>query len=132
MAAMLAFISCDEIGNLTGDKENGKDENSSIIEDSGLDKGPTKELEPSAQKVKLENVAEALMDEYPASGFEDFFLLADRFSKTYFEDILSLSRNPFFPVNKKISSNVSSGYGYWAGYGSVYYKISISDSLSVH
>lgn len=49
-----------------------------------------------------------------------------------FEDILSLSRNPFFPVNKKISSNVSSGYGYWAGYGSVYYKISISDSLSVH
>lgn len=100
MAAMLAFISCDEIGNLTGDKgndkENGKDENSSIIEDSGLDKGPTKELEPSAQKVKLETVAEALMDEYPASGFEDFFLLADRFSKTYFEDVNDYYWDPFF------------------------------------
>ena len=49
-----------------------------------------------------------------------------------FEDILTLSRNPFFPVSKKVRSNVSSGYGYWAGYGSSYYKVSIPDSLSVH
>lgn len=48
-----------------------------------------------------------------------------------FEDILALSRNPFFPVSKEIRSNLSSGYGYWAGYGSCYYKVSISDSLSV-
>lgn len=49
-----------------------------------------------------------------------------------FEDILALSRNPLFPVSKKIRSNVSSGYGYWAGYGSTYYKVSIPDSLAVH
>ena len=48
-----------------------------------------------------------------------------------FEDILTLSHNPFFPVSKKIRSNVSSGYGYWAGYGSTYYTVSIPDSLSV-
>ena len=48
-----------------------------------------------------------------------------------FEDILTLSRNPFFPVNKKVRSNVSSGYGYWAGYGATYYKVSIPDSLAV-
>lgn len=48
------------------------------------------------------------------------------------EDVQSLSRNPFFPVNKKIRSNVSTGYGYWAGYGSVYYKVSIADSLRVN
>ena len=48
-----------------------------------------------------------------------------------FEDVLTLSRNPFFPVSKKVRSNVSSGYGYWAGYGSTYYRVSIPDSLSV-
>lgn len=49
-----------------------------------------------------------------------------------YEDVQSLSRNPFFPVNKKIRSNVSTGYGYWAGYGSVYYTVSIADFLRVN
>lgn len=46
-----------------------------------------------------------------------------------FDDVSSLSTNPFFPVNKKIRSNVSSGMGYWAGYGSSYHRVSIPDSL---
>ncbi|MBO7192334.1 MAG: DUF4249 domain-containing protein [Bacteroidales bacterium] len=45
------------------------------------------------------------------------------------EDIISLSLNPFFPVNKKMRSNISTGYGYWAGYGSTYYRVSVVDSL---
>ena len=47
-----------------------------------------------------------------------------------YDDIISLSNNPFFPVSKKIRSNISSGMGYWAGYGSSYYKVSIPDSLA--
>ena len=47
-----------------------------------------------------------------------------------FDDVSGLSSNPFFPVNKKIRSNVSSGMGYWAGYGSSYYRVSIADSLA--
>ena len=42
-----------------------------------------------------------------------------------FEDVASLSLNPFFPVTKKIRSNVQGGLGYWAGYGSKYYSVTI-------
>lgn len=48
-----------------------------------------------------------------------------------YEDVSLLSTNPLFPVNKPMRSNVSSGYGYWAGYGSLYYKVSIADSLKL-
>jgi hypothetical protein len=44
-----------------------------------------------------------------------------------FEDVASLSLNPFFPVTKKIRSNVQGGLGYWAGYGSRYYSVKIPD-----
>ena len=47
-----------------------------------------------------------------------------------YDDVSSLSTNPFFPVNKKIRSNISSGMGYWAGYGSSYYRVSVADSLA--
>lgn len=47
-----------------------------------------------------------------------------------YDDVTSLAANPFFPVNKKIRSNVSSGMGYWAGYGSSYYRVSVADSLA--
>lgn len=50
---------------------------------------------------------------------------------TDYDDVTSLSSNPFFPVNKKIRSNVSSGMGYWAGYGSTYHKVSIADSIAL-
>ncbi len=62
------------------------------------------------------------------------FAAMDEDSYNYWEDyddISSLSTNPFFPVNKKIRSNVSSGMGYWAGYGSSYYRVSIADSLAL-
>ena len=42
-----------------------------------------------------------------------------------FEEIQSLSRNPFFPVTTDIRSNIEGGLGYWAGYGSTYYTIEI-------
>lgn len=45
-----------------------------------------------------------------------------------FEEIQSLSRNPFFPVSNAIRSNVTGGLGYWAGYGSTYYRLPISSS----
>lgn len=35
-----------------------------------------------------------------------------------FEDMTSLSRNPFFPVTDNIRSNITGGLGYWLGYGS--------------
>lgn len=40
-----------------------------------------------------------------------------------FDDVASLSLNPFFPVSKKIRSNIKGGLGYWAGYGSTYYYL---------
>lgn len=40
-----------------------------------------------------------------------------------FDDVASLSLNPFFPVMKKIRSNIQGGLGYWAGYGSSYYSV---------
>lgn len=40
-----------------------------------------------------------------------------------FDDVASLSLNPFFPVTKKIRSNIKGGLGYWAGYGSTYYSV---------
>lgn len=47
-----------------------------------------------------------------------------------FEEIQSLSRNPFFPVSTPIRSNIEGGLGIWSGYGSCYYKVSIPDSLA--
>jgi hypothetical protein len=44
-----------------------------------------------------------------------------------YEDVSSLSLNPFFPVTKKIRSNIKGGLGYWAGYGSRYYSVSIPE-----
>lgn len=46
-----------------------------------------------------------------------------------FEELQSLSSSPIFPVNTIIRSNIKGGLGYWAGYGSTYYKVSIPDSL---
>jgi hypothetical protein len=44
-----------------------------------------------------------------------------------FDDVSYLSLNPFFPVTKKIRSNVRGGSGYWAGYGSSHYVVTIPD-----
>lgn len=44
-----------------------------------------------------------------------------------FEEIQSLARNPFFPVSNAIKSNVTGGLGYWAGYGSSYYHVSMKE-----
>lgn len=62
------------------------------------------------------------------------FVTMDEASFNYwsdYDDVTILSTNPFFPVNKKIRSNISSGMGYWAGYGSTYYRVSIADSLAL-
>ncbi len=48
-----------------------------------------------------------------------------------FDTIYSLSRNPFFPANSRIRTNIKGGLGYWAGYGSTYYMVSIPDSLAM-
>lgn len=43
-----------------------------------------------------------------------------------FEEIQSLSQNPFFPISTNIRSNIRGGFGYWTGYGSNYYTLQIS------
>jgi hypothetical protein len=53
------------------------------------------------------------MDEVSYNYWEDY------------EDISFLSKNPFFPVTRKIRSNIEGGLGYWAGYGSSIYRMSI-------
>lgn len=35
-----------------------------------------------------------------------------------FEDMVTLSRNPFFPVTNNLHSSITGGLGYWFGYGS--------------
>ena len=80
----------------------------------------------------------ATIEHSPMSYLEDDvvrirFSSMDEASYNYwsdYDDVTTLSTNPFFPVNKKIRSNFSSGMGYWAGYGSSYYRISIPDSLA--
>lgn len=60
------------------------------------------------------------------------FCTLDRASWEYwndFEEIQSLSRNPFFPITTAIRSNVTGGLGYWAGYGTTTCCVSIPDSL---
>lgn len=42
-----------------------------------------------------------------------------------FEDMATLSRNPLFPMNDNLTTNISGGLGYWFGYGSSTYSIVI-------
>lgn len=69
---------------------------------------------------------------------EDFvsvrFCTLDKESWTYwndFEEVQSLASNMLFPISTDIRSNIKGGLGYWAGYGSSYYKVSIPDSLKL-
>ena len=47
-----------------------------------------------------------------------------------FEEIQSLSQNPFFPITTDIRSNIQGGLGYWTGYGSTYYSLEIGTESS--
>lgn len=42
-----------------------------------------------------------------------------------FEDMIGLSRVPLVAVNTNLKSNVKGALGYWCGYGSTYYKVTI-------
>lgn len=62
------------------------------------------------------------------------FATLDRQSWMYwsdFEEIQSLTSSPIFSISTNIRSNIKGGLGYWAGYGSTYYKVNIPDSLSL-
>ena len=48
-----------------------------------------------------------------------------------YEEVQALTSSPIFTVSTNIRSNIKGGLGYWAGYGSTYYKVSIPDSLSL-
>ncbi|MBE6217549.1 MAG: DUF4249 family protein [Bacteroidales bacterium] len=80
------------------------------------------------------------IDEKMIPNFSDKDIISVRFctldkeSWTYwndFEEIQSLSSNPLFPISTSIRSNIKGGLGYWAGYGSTYYKVSVPDSLTM-
>lgn len=77
--AVFAFASCDGLKKSEGDTPG-------VIEKPENNGEAMEQLKPSEQKVKLEEVAENLMDEYPAGEFEDFFKLASRFGEKYFEE----------------------------------------------
>lgn len=49
-----------------------------------------------------------------------------------FEDMIALSRLPLVSVNANLKSNVSGAYGYWLGYGSAFYEVSIADLLGMY
>lgn len=46
-----------------------------------------------------------------------------------YEDMIALSRLPLMPVNSNLKSNVNGAYGYWLGYGSSFYEVSIEKLL---
>lgn len=46
-----------------------------------------------------------------------------------FEDMITLSRNPLFPMIKNLQGNVKGGLGYWFGYGSTFYSVRLKDHL---
>ena len=50
-----------------------------------VDDKKTPPLAPEDQKVRIEQVAQDLMDKYPAEVFEDFFDLSSRFAEKYLE-----------------------------------------------
>lgn len=80
-------------GNEGGD-ESGDNEN----DENGGGEGPEDGvvLEPDQQKVRLEEIAENLMDEYPSEDFKDLFSLADRFSERYLENVSDNYWDPVF------------------------------------
>ena len=49
---------------------------------------------------------------------------AYNFWKAY-DSMLSLSRNPIFPNNDNLPTNISNGYGYWIGYASTIYNVEL-------
>lgn len=100
-AVVLALASCDEIKKGPDGSENGDpDTPGEVVKPGGDgkedDKDPIAVLTPDEQKVKLEEVAENLMDEYPATEFEEFFKLADSFAETYFDNVSDQYWDPFF------------------------------------
>lgn len=46
------------------------------------------------------------------------------FWETY-EELTALSRNPFFSLTENLNSNIQGGLGYWIGYGTTQYKITV-------
>lgn len=100
---------------LLDDRVNEIDVNSAFVANFGtVQRSPMAYLEDDVVHVRF-----SAMDEASFAYWSDY------------DDLTTLAANPFFPVHKKIRSNVSSGMGYWAGYGSSYYTVSIADSLAL-
>lgn len=69
---------------------------------------------------------------YPDEVVNIKFAHIDEVSYNYwndFEELASFSRNPFFFVDSKIRSNIDGGQGYWAGYGSMEYRIDLAECI---
>lgn len=90
IAAMFAIASCGET-NLTPDPDPIPDPLPLPTPKPG-----DKVLSPDEQKVKLEEIAENFMNEYPAAEFEEFFKLADKFAETYLDNVSDEYWDPFF------------------------------------
>ncbi len=44
-----------------------------------------------------------------------------------YEEMLTLSRNPLFPVKKNLNGNVTGALGCWFGYGATQYQVVIEE-----
>ena len=96
-------------------------------------------LDEAIREIPINNgtgiVGENLEAFFTAGDFVSVrFCTLDKESWTYwndFEEVQSLASNMLFPISTDIRSNIKGGLGYWAGYGSSYYKVSIPDSLKL-
>ena len=96
-------------------------------------------LDETIREIPINNgtgvVGERLEAFFTADDFVSVrFCTLDKQSWTYwndFEEVQSLASNMLFPISTDIRSNIKGGLGYWAGYGSSYYKVSIPDSLKL-
>ena len=87
LAMSSVFTSCDELF---------KDKEDEGIVSPVPDGPPTSELEPDAQKARLETVAENFMDECAPADFEEFFDLSSKFGRKYIDGKGDEYWEPFF------------------------------------
>lgn len=90
--------------------------------------------ETGCRKLQVNNHRRPLIDKDYNTAFSNKALLSVRISamnktaynfwQTY-EKNMSLSQNPIFPVSENLPSNIPGAFGYWIGYGSTEYQVSM-------
>lgn len=87
---MIGLTSCEKLFGVVDPDDNeiidnGNTDGDEDDEEDGKEEGNVDPLYPDEQKVKLEHVAENLMEVYPSTGFEDLMDLSVAFSERYLD-----------------------------------------------